>query len=168
MALAVKGTGTADAQVDRAVVRANGASVFEGTAAWNGSVFEASYTAFRTGRHEVSVTYPNGSSVAHISGSPFAVVAWYAPICGAASSVRGAGLSLATAGARTAFTLLARDATGNALHSVPLPPPSRTNWTRLVPPSVLTGHVLSPTGCGDARAPPGPADGPRLQHHGRA
>ena len=23
----------------------------------------------------------------------------------------------------------------------PLPPPSRTNWTRLVPPSVLTGHV---------------------------
>jgi hypothetical protein len=23
-----------------------------------------------------------------------------------------------------------------------LPPPSRTNWTRLVPPSVLTGHVL--------------------------
>jgi len=25
----------------------------------------------------------------------------------------------------------------------PLPPPSRTNWTRLVPPSVLTGHVSS-------------------------
>jgi hypothetical protein len=23
----------------------------------------------------------------------------------------------------------------------PPPPPSRTNWTRLVPPSVLTGHV---------------------------
>jgi len=23
----------------------------------------------------------------------------------------------------------------------PLPPPSRTDWTRLVPPSVLTGHV---------------------------
>ena len=27
--------------------------------------------------------------------------------------------------------------------SPPLPPPSRTNWTRLVPPSVLTGHVWS-------------------------
>ena len=26
---------------------------------------------------------------------------------------------------------------------VPLPPPSRTNWTRLVPPCVLTGHVSS-------------------------
>ena len=25
----------------------------------------------------------------------------------------------------------------------PLPPLSRTNWTRLVPPSVLTGHVSS-------------------------
>jgi hypothetical protein len=25
----------------------------------------------------------------------------------------------------------------------PLPPPSRTNWTRLAPPSVLTGHVSS-------------------------
>ena len=25
----------------------------------------------------------------------------------------------------------------------PLPPPSRTNWTRLVPPSVLTRHVSS-------------------------
>jgi len=24
-----------------------------------------------------------------------------------------------------------------------LPPPSRTNWTRLVPPSVLTGHVFA-------------------------
>ena len=28
----------------------------------------------------------------------------------------------------------------------PLPPPSRTNWTSLVPPSVLTGHVSSPLG----------------------
>ena len=27
------------------------------------------------------------------------------------------------------------------LHPPPPPPPSRTNWTRLVPPSVLTGHV---------------------------
>ena len=26
---------------------------------------------------------------------------------------------------------------------VHLPPPSRTNWTHLVPPSVLTGHVSS-------------------------
>jgi hypothetical protein len=25
----------------------------------------------------------------------------------------------------------------------PVPPPSRTNWTRLVPPPVLTGHVSS-------------------------
>ena len=32
---------------------------------------------------------------------------------------------------------------------LPLPPPSRTNWTRLVPPSVLTGH-----------APRGRAQGP--------
>ena len=28
-------------------------------------------------------------------------------------------------------------------HPPPPPPPSRTNWTRLVPPSVLTGHVSS-------------------------
>ena len=27
--------------------------------------------------------------------------------------------------------------------SPPLPPPSRTNWTRLIAPSVLTGHVSS-------------------------
>jgi hypothetical protein len=32
-------------------------------------------------------------------------------------------------------------ASGPAGSPPPLPPPSRTNWTRLVPPSVLTGHV---------------------------
>ena len=33
------------------------------------------------------------------------------------------------------------DAGDLGVRSPPLPPPSRTNWTRLVPPSVLTGHV---------------------------
>ena len=37
-------------------------------------------------------------------------------------------------------TALPRLAGGQAL---PPPPPSRTNWTRLVHPSVLTGHVSS-------------------------
>jgi len=32
----------------------------------------------------------------------------------------------------------------------PLPPPSRTNWTRLVPPPVLTGHVSSQMRAGAA------------------
>ena len=31
----------------------------------------------------------------------------------------------------------------------PPPPPSRTKWTRLVHPSVLTGHVSSAPGAGD-------------------
>jgi len=34
-----------------------------------------------------------------------------------------------------------RDRWARELGELPPPPPSRTNWTRLVPPSVLTGHV---------------------------
>ena len=37
--------------------------------------------------------------------------------------------------------------------SVPAPPLSRTKWTRLVHPSVLTGHVWTATGSADARGP---------------
>ena len=36
----------------------------------------------------------------------------------------------------------AEDAAEDAASEVP-PPPSRTDWTRLVPPPVLTGHVSS-------------------------
>jgi len=32
-------------------------------------------------------------------------------------------------------------------HSAPSPLPSRTNWTRLIPPPVLNGHVLSGARC---------------------
>jgi hypothetical protein len=35
----------------------------------------------------------------------------------------------------------------------PPPPPSRTNWTRLVPPSVLTGHVLKALEARSSRQP---------------
>ena len=46
---------------------------------------------------------------------------------------------------RAAVALSARRAgcrrSGTASTRVPPPPPSRTNWTRLVPPSELTGHV---------------------------
>jgi hypothetical protein len=45
-----------------------------------------------------------------------------------------------------------------------LPPPSRTNWTRLVHPSVLTGHV-SPAANGARRALEPPGDDPVA--HGR-
>jgi hypothetical protein len=37
----------------------------------------------------------------------------------------------------------ARRAGTYVIMSPPLPPPSRTNWTPLIPPSVLTGHVSS-------------------------
>jgi hypothetical protein len=37
--------------------------------------------------------------------------------------------------------LAANKARRPARSAAPPPPPSRTNWTRLVPPSVLTGHV---------------------------
>ena len=39
----------------------------------------------------------------------------------------------------------------------PPPPPFRTNWTRLVPPSVLTGHVASTAQGSDEQAEPGAA-----------
>ena len=41
----------------------------------------------------------------------------------------------------TAASAGARGRCGARIPLPPLPPPSRTNWTRLVPPSVLTGHV---------------------------
>jgi len=37
-----------------------------------------------------------------------------------------------------------------AFNQVPPPPPSRTDWTRLVPPPVLTGHVSSQAQPGEA------------------
>jgi hypothetical protein len=39
-----------------------------------------------------------------------------------------------------ALSAATRSALQRRLHSA-VPPPSRTNWTRLVHPSVLTGHV---------------------------
>ena len=53
---------------------------------------------------------------------------------------------------------------------LPPPPPSRTNWTRLVPPPVLTGHVSSLTrasrsrraGRASGRVPRAPAEPPSL------
>ena len=36
----------------------------------------------------------------------------------------------------------------------PLPPPSRTNWTSLIPPSVLTGHAAALSSAAPRSVPP--------------
>ena len=62
----------------------------------------------------------------------------WAPTRGADARARARVLQIFYATARIGFFDLIRD-------QVPpppfLPPPSRTNWTRLVPTSVLTGHA---------------------------
>jgi hypothetical protein len=49
----------------------------------------------------------------HVKGSPFAITVYPAGICGATSTARGDGLSLATAGTSATFSIIARDHFGN-------------------------------------------------------
>lgn len=55
-------------------------------------------------------------SYAHpVQGTPFSVLVLPGRVCASASSIAGAGLTLATAGLASAFRVLTRDAFGNAL-----------------------------------------------------
>jgi len=53
----------------------------------------------------------------------------------------GGGSAAAGAAAAAGKQLAAEEEQDEDDDSEYAPPPSRTNWTRLVPPSVLTGHV---------------------------
>lgn len=91
-------------------MRGSGDAAFEAQVAWNGSLFFASYTPTRSGRHELEAFFRSDSELVHISGSPFLLVVEPSrQMCASRSVVSGEGLTLATAGELATFAIAMRD-----------------------------------------------------------
>jgi len=116
--IVVKADGASDIALDAEFIYGNGDSSFEANVTTNGSFYSVSYTPQHSGLHILSATFTRAGKKEHILGSPFQlVVKWSPEICAMHSTVKGFGLTLATAGAAAAFTITARDKTMNMLHS---------------------------------------------------
>ena len=113
-----KADGSSNLALDAYLLYGNGVSSFNANVSTNGSFFVVSYTPEHSGLHSFAATFSRGSGNIHISGSPFQlVVTWASEISATHSTVKGYGLTLATAGVQVTFTITARDKTMNKLHS---------------------------------------------------
>ena len=77
-----------------------------------------SYMPEHSGLHTMAAYFSRDGEAQHISGSPFQLIINWAPEFSAKySTVRGYGLTLATAGVAVTFIITARDSSTNKLHS---------------------------------------------------
>lgn len=106
----VKGLSTGDHATSRDNL--GGGGVFQSSVTWNGTAYIASYTPPHTGGFSVSATVDGSAALS----SPWVMVSYPARNISAARSVlRGSGLTLATAGQVSSFTVSARDQNGGGL-----------------------------------------------------
>ena len=91
------------------------------------------------GAYVLTVQHGPSSALVHVHGSPFAVEVFPAATAPTRAVLAGAGLTRATAGARAAFTVRARDQYDNLqlfdpiVEVCPLPPRPRTPAPRAAP-----------------------------------